>query len=50
MADDIINGAGNIVSDVVDDDNREDATHGTEAEKDTSASENSKHHRTPYGK
>ena len=50
MADDVINGAGNIVSDVVDGDNREDATHGTEAEKDTSASENSKHHRTPYGK
>lgn len=50
MAGDVINGAGNIVSDVVDGDNLEDATHGTEAEKDAGASENAKHHRTPYGK
>lgn len=47
---DIINGAGNIVNDVTDGDNREDATHGTEVDKDAGASENSRHHRTPYGK
>ena len=48
VAGDIIDGAGDIVSDVADGGDREEATHGTEAEKDSE--KNAKHRQIPYGK